>query len=108
MTFSGKKFAVFLLCTIVSASLTSCKKDYSNHNNTDNVSYTVVSTLRETVSETNTAIQTTYIVNTNTGKFHYPDCPSVEQMRENNKREYIGDRDDLISNGYEPCKRCEP
>lgn len=49
-----------------------------------------------------------YIINRNTGKFHYPDCPSVDQMAEHNKKEYTGDRDDLISRGYEPCKRCDP
>lgn len=49
-----------------------------------------------------------YIINQNTGKFHYPDCPSVDLMAEYNKREYTGDRDDLISQGYEPCKRCDP
>lgn len=37
-----------------------------------------------------------YIINRNTGKFHYPDCPSVDLMAEYNKKEYTGDRDDLI------------
>lgn len=51
---------------------------------------------------------TTYILNTNTKKFHYPSCSSVDQMSEKNKKEYTGDRDDLIDDGYEPCKRCNP
>ena len=50
----------------------------------------------------------TYILNTNTGKFHYPDCSSVDQMKEKNKREYTGTRDDLIDQGYDPCGRCKP
>lgn len=49
-----------------------------------------------------------YIINLNTGKFHYPDCPNVDQMAEHNKKVYTGDRDDLILQGYEPCKRCDP
>ncbi|MDE6020507.1 MAG: hypothetical protein K2H01_05900 [Ruminococcus sp.] len=49
-----------------------------------------------------------YIINRNTGKFHYPDCPSVDLMAEHNKKEYTGDRDDLATQGYEPCKRCNP
>lgn len=49
-----------------------------------------------------------YIINRNTSKFHYPDCPSVDLMSEHNKKEYTGDRDDLISQGYESCKRCNP
>ena len=48
----------------------------------------------------------TYIINTNTGKFHYPQCSSVGQMNDSNKEEYTGSRDDLIAQGYSPCKRC--
>ncbi len=51
---------------------------------------------------------TTYILNTNTKKFHYPSCSGVAQMKESNKQEYSGNRDDIISQGYSPCKRCNP
>lgn len=51
---------------------------------------------------------TTYILNTNTYKFHYPSCSSVGQMNESNKKEYTGSRDDLIAMGYDPCGRCKP
>ncbi|MCD7882465.1 MAG: DNA/RNA non-specific endonuclease [Lachnospiraceae bacterium] len=50
----------------------------------------------------------TYILNTNTKKFHYPSCSSVDQMSEKNKQEYTGSREDVISMGYEPCKNCNP
>lgn len=50
----------------------------------------------------------TYILNTNTKKFHYPNCSSVSDMKEKNKKEYTGSRDDVIAMGYEPCKRCNP
>ena len=49
-----------------------------------------------------------YIVNTNTGKFHSPGCSSIGQMSDSNKMEYTGSRDDLIAMGYQPCKRCNP
>lgn len=49
-----------------------------------------------------------YVVNTNTHKFHYPSCSSVNQMAEHNKMNYNGSRDELIAQGYEPCKRCNP
>lgn len=51
---------------------------------------------------------TDYIVNTNTDKFHYPDCRSVKQMKESNKWYYTGTRDDLIAQGYDPCGNCHP
>ena len=49
-----------------------------------------------------------YILNTKTGKFHYPDCSSAINMSANVREEYAGTRDDLISAGYEPCGRCKP
>lgn len=49
-----------------------------------------------------------YVCNTNTMKFHYPDCSSVTQMKEKN-RMYTGlSREELISDGYEPCGNCRP
>ena len=51
---------------------------------------------------------TTYVLNTNTRRFHLPDCPSVEDTREENRDEFTGTRDDLVAQGYEPCGRCQP
>ena len=50
----------------------------------------------------------TYIINENTEKFHDPDCSSVEDIKEKNKREFTGTRDELIEEGYEPCGICKP
>ena len=60
----------------------------------------------ETVPDS--AIASDYIVNTNTGKFHYPDCSAVKKMKEKNKWYYTGTREDLIGMGYIPCKICNP
>lgn len=49
-----------------------------------------------------------YILNTNTHKFHYTWCSSVKQMKDKNKQYYSGTRDEVISWGYDPCKRCNP
>ena len=72
-------------------------------------------------SETDTAVQitpessvsqesreTTYVLNTNTMKFHYPTCSSVDDMKEKNKQIYTGSREEVINMGYVPCKRCNP
>lgn len=64
------------------------------------------SAVMDNTSDTGTG--TTYILNTNTKKFHYPHCSSVSDMKEKNKKEYTGSRDDVISQGYVPCKRCNP
>ena len=52
--------------------------------------------------------KTTYILNTNTKKFHYPSCSSVKQMKDKNKKEVTCARDEVIDMGYDPCKRCNP
>ena len=49
-----------------------------------------------------------YVLNTHTKKFHYPDCPSVEQMSDKNKDFTDATREELISRGYTPCGRCDP
>lgn len=49
-----------------------------------------------------------YVLNTHTRKFHYPDCPSVEQMSDKNKDFTDATREELISRGYRPCGRCDP
>ena len=49
-----------------------------------------------------------YILNNNTRKFHYPDCRSVRQMKEKNKKYFEGTRDEVIARGYQPCQNCNP
>ena len=50
----------------------------------------------------------TYVLNTNTKKFHMPYCSSVKDMKEKNKKETTMSRDEIIDQGYQPCKRCNP
>ena len=52
--------------------------------------------------------ETTYILNTNSHKFHDPDCSSVSGMSTANRQEYTGSREDLIAQGYTPCGQCNP
>ncbi len=51
---------------------------------------------------------TDYILNTNTRKFHYPSCSSVNKMKESNKQYFTGTRNEVIGMGFEACKRCCP
>lgn len=48
-----------------------------------------------------------YIGNANTKKFHYPSCKSVKQISDKNKRS-LSSRDEAVSEGYVPCKNCNP
>ncbi len=49
-----------------------------------------------------------YVLNTNTGKFHEPSCSSVKQMKNKNRQDVKDTRENIINQGYEPCKRCNP
>ena len=49
-----------------------------------------------------------YVLNTNKHKFHRPDCSSVPQIKEKNRRDYVGDRETLLDLGYSPCSVCKP
>ena len=50
----------------------------------------------------------TYIVNKSSKKFHLESCPTVSRMKKQNKERYTGNRNDLIAQGYDPCKKCNP
>lgn len=50
----------------------------------------------------------TYILNTNTKKFHFDSCTQAVNIKEENQEIYTGDRETLIRDGYSPCKNCNP
>jgi DNA-entry nuclease len=50
----------------------------------------------------------TYVGNKNSKKFHYPNCSSVSDMKDSNKVYFYGTRDEPVTDGYTPCKRCKP
>ncbi len=51
---------------------------------------------------------TDYVLNTNTMRFHLPDCGSVERIKEEHRIDYKGTRNQLTEDGYEPCGVCKP
>jgi DNA-entry nuclease len=52
--------------------------------------------------------EATYILNKNSKKFHLPTCDSVTDMKEKNKEYSTKTREEMIADGYDPCKRCNP
>lgn len=62
----------------------------------------------ETPAEQPAANVFTYVINTDSGIFHYPSCSSAKRISDANRSEYTGTRDDLIAQGYTPCERCNP
>ena len=49
-----------------------------------------------------------YILNTNTKKFHKSDCALASDIKAENKKSFSGSRSALISQGYKPCGSCKP
>lgn len=99
---------ILILCIVVNLIVLSGCKPVSD--STSITSISVSTTARTTkIKETiPTTQEINYIVNTSTGKFHYPDCPSVDQMIESNKLYYSGNKEDLLEYGYSSCGRCNP
>ncbi len=61
----------------------------------------------ETKEETEPEIIThDYVINYNTGKFHKPSCYTIQDS--NNTGTYNGTKDELIEQGYQACKKCNP
>lgn len=56
----------------------------------------------------NVTEQTTYVLNTNTKKFHRETCGSVSQIKEENFQKVQMSREELEQSGYSPCKNCDP
>lgn len=59
-------------------------------------------------SETEAAKTITYVLNINTKKFHKPSYSSVSDMAVKNRLDSDSSRDDIIAQGYVPCRRCKP
>lgn len=50
----------------------------------------------------------TYVLNTNSKKFHSIDCKNIADIAEHNKETVRSTRQALIDEGYEPCGYCRP
>ncbi len=80
----------------------------SNEESSEKSKEKIIENITETEAVSQSQETTSYIANTNTKKFHYPNCSSVDDMKEKNKWYFNGSRDELLSKGYVPCKRCNP
>lgn len=61
----------------------------------------------DTQAGTSTA-EAHYVLNNSTKKFHLPSCSSADDIKDSNREDYYGSREDLIERAYVPCKRCNP
>lgn len=66
------------------------------------------SQLQETVSNTQSGSEYTYVLNTSSKKIHTPDCSAVSSMSQSNKEYTQRSLQELESEGYVPCSICDP
>ena len=50
----------------------------------------------------------TYVINTNSKKFHNPSCSHAKNLSGENRKETDKSRDELVDEGYSPCGTCKP
>ncbi len=55
----------------------------------------------------NSGTSSSYVGNSNSGKFHAPGCGDVNKMKPSNKV-YFSSRDEAVGAGYSPCGHCHP
>ncbi len=89
-------------------SFTTEKNAAAGSNSTNNNSAATAVGNSNVTNDTSVSVAAEYILNTNTKKFHYPDCNSVKKMKDKNKQAFNGTRDEAIANGYSPCGNCHP
>ncbi len=54
------------------------------------------------------ADERSYVLNKRTKKFHMPGCDSVDTIADHNREDYTGTRDEVVAQGYTPCRKCRP
>lgn len=54
-----------------------------------------------------TGTSSSYVGNSETGKFHAPGCSDVDKM-DNANKVYFSNRQDAVNQGYDPCGHCNP
>lgn len=79
--------------------------DYATGNSHQDDSVVADASKSTTAAEANVQ---TYVLNTNTKKFHKESCNSAKSMEASNKKIYTGSRQEIIDMGYEACGVCKP
>lgn len=49
-----------------------------------------------------------YVLNWNTMRFHYPSCYEVSKIKDENREDYSGTREEVTDMDFVPCKKCNP
>lgn len=53
-------------------------------------------------------VQSAYVLNISTLKFHRVNCRHIKTMDAENRQDFTGSREQVIGMGYSPCGTCKP
>lgn len=84
------------------------KTSQTTSKTTTNATTTKSTVTEEVTTKAEEKEELAYILNINSMKFHATSCRHVESIKEENKKEFTGNREDLIKDGYTPCGTCKP
>lgn len=107
-TVSGYSASSIQPSSILSGGVDSRVVSISKTNNDSRTQEVSQEEVYEEESQESQSTGTSYVLNTNTRKFHYPSCASADDIKPSNRWDYVGTREEVIAMGYEPCKRCYP
>lgn len=82
--------------------------NYANNLAQEDNGYSIAQPEQSEGNSQETVSVQSYVLNTNTKKFHYPECRSLKQMSEKNRQDVVANREELIAQGYDPCGNCNP
>lgn len=83
---------------------TNIKNNNGGNDNTNNIN----SNINNNMNNDATTPAITYVLNTNTMKFHLPSCKHASEIADHNKLLSNETRDAILEKGYVPCKTCNP
>ncbi len=81
---------------------------HESENVSSEVGETSSQSTNEDSSESSNSNEKSYVLNTNTKKFHLPSCKSADDIKPENRQDVTDTAEDLINQGYSPCKKCLP
>lgn len=69
---------------------------------------TIKTTTKATTVLNEKPVQSAYVLNISTLKFHRVNCRHIKTMDAENRQDFTGSREQVIGMGYSPCGTCKP
>ena len=69
---------------------------------------TIKTTTKATTVLNEKPVQSAYVLNISTLKFHRGNCRHIKTMDAENRQNFTGSREQIIGMGYSPCGTCKP